>query len=76
LGQKTNPIGLRVGVIRSWNSRWFAGRAFADFLNEDITIKKYISKRLENAGLANVEILRAVKSSDGGYLPDLAKVSY
>jgi small subunit ribosomal protein S3 len=50
-----------VGVIRSWNSRWFAGRNFADLLNEDVTIKRYISKRLENAGLANVEILRAPK---------------
>jgi small subunit ribosomal protein S3 len=61
LGQKTNPIGLRVGVIKSWNSRWFTDRDFADLLNEDITIKRYISKRLENAGLSNVEILRAPK---------------
>jgi small subunit ribosomal protein S3 len=61
LGQKTNPIGLRLGVIKTWNSRWFAGKDFADLLNEDIKIKRYIAKRLENAGLANVEILRAPK---------------
>jgi small subunit ribosomal protein S3 len=62
LGQKTNPVGLRVGVIRTWNSKWFAeGNRFADLLNEDIMVKRYISKRLENAGLANVEILRAPK---------------
>lgn len=61
MGQKTNPIGLRLGVIRSWNSKWFAEKKYADFLNEDITIKRYISKRLENAGLARVEILRAPK---------------
>ena len=61
MGQKTNPIGLRLGVIRSWNSRWFADKGFADLLNEDITIKRYVSKRLENAGLSNVEILRAPK---------------
>ncbi len=61
MGQKTNPIGLRLGVIRSWNSRWFANKGFADLLNEDIMIKRYISKRLENAGLSNIEILRAPK---------------
>ena len=61
MGQKTNPIGLRVGIIRSWNSKWFASKGYADLLNEDIMIKRYISKRLENAGLANVEILRAPK---------------
>jgi len=61
LGQKCNPIGLRLGVIRTWNSKWFAQKQFADLLNEDIKIKRYISKRLENAGLANVEILRAPK---------------
>lgn len=61
MGQKTNPIGLRLGVIRTWNSRWFANKGFADLLNEDIMIKKYVSKRLENAGLSNVEIMRAPK---------------
>lgn len=61
MGQKANPIGLRLGVIRSWNSKWFADKNYADLLNEDIKIKRYISKRLENAGLANVEILRAPK---------------
>ncbi len=61
MGQKTNPIGLRLGVIKTWNSKWFADKNFADLLNEDIKIKRYIAKRLENAGLANVEILRAPK---------------
>ncbi len=61
MGQKTNPIGLRVGIIRSWNSRWFAAKGYPDLLNEDLTIKRYVSKRLENAGLSNVEILRAPK---------------
>jgi small subunit ribosomal protein S3 len=61
LGQKTNPIGLRLGIIRSWNSKWFAERSFADLLEEDLRIRRYIGKRLENAGLARVEILRAPK---------------
>jgi len=61
LGQKTHPIGFRLGVIKSWNSKWFAGKNFASFISEDLKIKRYINTRLENAGLAKVEILRAPK---------------
>jgi small subunit ribosomal protein S3 len=61
LGQKTNPIGLRLGIIRSWNSKWFTQRHFADLVEEDIKIKRYINQRLENAGVATVEILRDPK---------------
>jgi len=61
LGQKTHPIGFRLGVIKSWNSKWFADKNFADLIFEDLMIKKYINARLDNAGLANVVILRAPK---------------
>jgi len=62
LGQKTNPVGFRLGIIRPWNSRWFASqRNFADLVHEDMMIKRYISKRLDNAGIANVFIARAPK---------------
>jgi small subunit ribosomal protein S3 len=61
LGQKTNPIGFRVGVIRGWSSRWFAQRNFADLLIEDLSVRKYIGRRLENAGIARIEIVRAPK---------------
>jgi len=61
LGQKTHPIGFRLGVIKSWNSKWFANKNFGDLIYEDLMIKKYISTRLDNAGLAKVEILRAPK---------------
>jgi small subunit ribosomal protein S3 len=61
LGQKTHPIGFRLGVIKSWNSKWFSGKDFADFIHEDLMVKKYINTRLANAGLAKVEILRAPK---------------
>ena len=61
MGQKTHPIGFRLGVIKSWNSKWFAGKNFANFIFEDLRIKRYINTRLENAGLAKVEILRAPK---------------
>jgi small subunit ribosomal protein S3 len=62
VGQKTNPIGFRLGIIRSWNSRWFASsRNFADLVHEDMLIKRYIAKRLDNAGIGNVGISRAPK---------------
>ena len=61
MGQKTHPIGLRLGIIKSWNSRWFAERDFSRFLREDLTIRRYTAKRLQNAGLAKIDILRAPK---------------
>ncbi|MFZ1684414.1 MAG: 30S ribosomal protein S3 [Candidatus Zixiibacteriota bacterium] len=62
MGQKTNPIGLRLGVIRSWNSKWYAPyRMIADLVHEDMLIKKYINRRLDNAGISTVSISRAPK---------------
>jgi len=59
LGQKTNPIGLRLGIIKSWNSRWFSDTKFADLLKEDLMIRSYTEKRLEHAGIAAIDIIRA-----------------
>jgi small subunit ribosomal protein S3 len=62
LGQKTNPIGFRLGVNKPWNSRWYASdRNFADLVYEDMMVKRYIRRRLDNAGIANVVISRAPK---------------
>jgi len=62
LGQKTHPIGFRLGIIKTWNSRWYApDRLFAGLIHEDMMIKRYINKRLDNAGIANVCISRAPK---------------
>ena len=61
MGQKTHPIGFRLGVNKSWNSKWFSTKSVADLVHEDLMIKKYISARLDNAGLAKVEIIRAPK---------------
>ena len=61
MGQKTNPIGLRLGFIRDWDSKWFNNKNFANLLQEDITIRRYTSKRLEHGGVDRVEILRAPK---------------
>jgi small subunit ribosomal protein S3 len=58
LGQKTYPVGNRLGIIRTWESRWFAKKSFADFLIEDINIRKLIKQRLYHAGIAKVEIER------------------
>lgn len=59
MGQKTNPIGLRLGIIKGWSSRWFANRNFSDFLKEDMIIRRYTMKRLEHAGIGQVDIFRA-----------------
>ncbi|MGQ9603445.1 MAG: 30S ribosomal protein S3 [bacterium] len=61
MGQKTNPIGLRLGITRSWDSKWFAKKDYADFLREDVFIRKYVTNRLQRAGIAKVEIERAPK---------------
>jgi small subunit ribosomal protein S3 len=59
LGQKTNPIGNRVGIIRTWDSRWFTKKGYADTLVEDINLRKLIKEKLFHAGVAKIEIERA-----------------
>lgn len=59
MGQKVNPIGLRVGIIRDWDSKWYAGKDYADLLHEDIRIRDYIEDRLKDAAVSKVEIERA-----------------
>jgi len=59
MGQKVNPHGLRVGVIKDWDSRWYADAEFSDFLVEDFEIRKYLKKKLYAAGISKIEIERA-----------------
>ena len=59
MGQKVNPHGLRVGVIKDWDSKWYAEKDFADNLVEDHEIRKFLKKRLYNAGISRIEIERA-----------------
>ena len=59
MGQKVNPHGLRVGVIKDWDSRWYAESEFSDYLKEDYTIRKYLKKKLYAAGISKIEIERA-----------------
>jgi small subunit ribosomal protein S3 len=59
VGQKVHPVGLRLGINRTWNSRWFAGSEFASLVIEDNTIRRFLKKRLYQAGVSNIEIERA-----------------
>ncbi len=59
MGQKVNPHGLRVGVIKDWDSRWYAEKDFADFLVEDHEIREFLKKKLYSAGISKIEIERA-----------------
>ncbi|WP_335872168.1 30S ribosomal protein S3 [Bacillus sp. 2205SS5-2] len=59
MGQKVNPVGLRIGVIRDWDSKWYAGKDYADLLHEDLRVREYIAKRLSDASVSKVEIERA-----------------
>lgn len=59
MGQKVHPIGMRIGVIRDWDSKWYAEKDYAAFLHEDLRIRDYITKRLADASVSRVEIERA-----------------
>lgn len=60
MGQKVNPIGLRVGINRTWASRWYAnGSTYAEYLHEDFKLRNYITKKLKHAGVAGVDLERA-----------------
>ena len=61
MGQKVHPIGFRLGINKTWTSRWYAEKEFGKLLQEDLTIRKYLKKKLSQAGFAKVEIERATK---------------
>jgi small subunit ribosomal protein S3 len=60
VGQKVHPIGLRVGIIRDWEAKWYADKEYADYLHEDLKIRKYIQTNLADASISTIEIERAV----------------
>ena len=61
MGQKVNPNGFRLGVNRTWSSRWFSKSNYAKFLHQDLEIKSYVEKKLKNASIAKINIERAAK---------------
>jgi small subunit ribosomal protein S3 len=63
LGQKTNPIGLRLGITRTWDANWYDEKSFAPKLSEDIMIRNYVRNRLKKAGISRIAIERTPKQA-------------
>ncbi len=63
MGQKVNPIGLRLGINRTWDSRWYADANYADLLHEDLNIRNFLRKRLQQAGVSRIIIERPAKKA-------------
>ncbi len=64
MGQKTHPIGLRLGIVKTWDSRWFSKKDYANLLEEDLIVKKYLRKRLPNSGISKIIIQRSSNKID------------
>lgn len=62
MGQKVHPVGFRLGVVKTWSSRWYASRNYSKLIGEDIRIREYVTKKFAAAGVARVEIERAAKN--------------
>ena len=61
MGQKVNPNGIRLGINRTWSSRWFSKNEYSKLLHEDLAIKNYVEKKLKNASISKINIERAAK---------------
>lgn len=61
MGQKVNPIGMRLGIVKTWDSRWYADKEYADYVLQDFTIRQYLKERLYHAGISKIEIDRSSK---------------
>ena len=63
MGQKVNPIGLRLGISRTWNSKWFAEKDYAAQLKQDLEIQKYVKSNLKHAAISKIEVERTSKKT-------------
>lgn len=63
MGQKVNPVGFRLGIIKGWNSKWYAEKNYADLLHEDLKIRRFIKDKLSHAGISRIEIERAAEKT-------------
>ena len=61
MGQKVNPVGFRLGVVKTWESRWYAGKKYADYILEDYKLREFLKKKLFHAGVSKIEIERSAK---------------
>jgi small subunit ribosomal protein S3 len=62
LGQKISPVGFRIGIIRDWDSRWYAEKEYKDLLHEDLNVRDFIKKELDGSGISTIEIGRAASN--------------
>jgi small subunit ribosomal protein S3 len=63
MGQKVNPIGIRLGINKDWNSKWFATKNYAQLLNQDINLRKYLKKKLMSAAISRIQIERPANNA-------------
>jgi small subunit ribosomal protein S3 len=63
MGQKVNPIGIRLGIIKDWTSKWYAGVQYADYLNVDLAVRKYLEKKLAAASVSRIQIERPARNA-------------
>lgn len=61
MGQKVNPIGLRLGIVKTWDSRWYSDKKYAEYIQQDFNLRKFIKKKLYHAGISRIEIERSAK---------------
>ena len=61
MGQKVNPIGLRLGIIKTWESRWYSDKKYAEYIRVDFNLRKFIKEKLYHAGISRIEIERSAK---------------
>lgn len=61
MGQKVNPIGLRLGIIKTWESRWYSDKKYAEYIREDFNLRRFLKKKLMHAGISRIEIERSAK---------------
>jgi small subunit ribosomal protein S3 len=59
LGQKVNPIGFRIGIIRDWDAKWYADKKYEELLHEDLKVRKYIMDKMPESGISRIELERA-----------------
>lgn len=70
MGQKVSPIGLRIGINRGWEANWYANKSdFSKYLENDLKIRKFLEKRLKDAGVSAVDIERNAKDAKSLYIP-------
>ncbi len=61
MGQKVHPTGFRLGIVKTWESRWYADKKYAEYILEDYELRRFIKKKLQHAGIAKIEIERSAK---------------